>query len=186
MEEWRPIKDYPGYEVSSQGRIRSIDRKVKSRYGNMRLIKGKILNQRLGDNGYPQLFLYQNGKQRMNDVHRLVAEAYLENPNNYRYVDHLNTIRKDNRVENLCWVSAKGNSNNPITREHHLHTSRNKAVIQYDQNMNFIAEYESVQAAARSTGISRSHIGEVCNLGKYRKTAGGYIWKFKDEKDGKF
>ena len=177
---WKPIADYPGYEVSDKGRVRSVDRRVKSRYGNLRLIKGKVLALRIGDNGYPQLFLYRNGKKCMNDVHRLVAEAFLDNPNNWKFVDHINTVRDDNRVENLRWVSAKGNSNNPITREHHLHTARNKAVIQYDKNFNFIAEYESVQAAAKATRTNPSHLGEVCRGCRYRKTANGYIWKYKN------
>jgi hypothetical protein len=180
VEEWKQIAGYPGYEISNQGRVRSMDRVIPFKSWN-RIEKGKILSLVIDKStGYARVVLHKNGTKKLLNVHRLVAKAFLERKEEEHFVDHLNTVRHDNRAENLRWVTAKGNSNNPITLEHHLHTTRNKAVIQYDKDMNFIAEYESAQAAAKATGTSRSHLCEVCNGNTYRHTANGFIWKFKN------
>ncbi len=179
LEKWKPIAEYPGYEVSDQGRVRSVDRVIPF-CSWTRTEKGKIFSPVIDKStGYARVAIRKNNVKKLVNVHRLVAKAFLDRKEGEDFVDHLNTIRTDNRIENLKWVTAKGNSNNPITREHHLHTARNKAVLQYDKNMNFIAEYESLQAAAIATGATRSHIGEVCNGSVIRRTAAGFIWKFK-------
>ena len=112
MEEeiWKPIKDYEGlYEVSNLGRVKSLNYRGTG--------KERILKNTERSNGYLAIGLIKNGKTKMFRVHRLVAEAFIPNPENKPCVDHINTIKNDNRVENLRWVTCEENNNNPLTRK---------------------------------------------------------------------
>lgn len=109
-EEWRPVVGYEQfYEVSSLGRVRSFDREVNGKYGNVAIKKGKLIQPMFSHGKYHQVNLYCNGKNNTQKVHRLVAKAFLPNPNNYDQVNHKNLIKTDNRVENLEWCSARQN-----------------------------------------------------------------------------
>ena len=134
MEEeiWKPIKDFEGYyEVSNIGRVRSLNYK--------RTGKGKILKNIEDYKGYLEVGLTKNGKRKQFRIHRLVAEAFIPNPENKPCIDHINTVKSDNRVENLRWVTYKENSNNEKTLEkfkgenHHFfgkhHTEETKKKI---------------------------------------------------------
>lgn len=101
---WKKIKCYENYSVSSDGDIRN-DK------------TGRILKKYKSNKGYELVNLYENGKGKMFLVHRLVAEAFITNTENKPCIDHINTIRDDNRVENLRWCTHKENNNNPLTLE---------------------------------------------------------------------
>ena len=112
IEEWRPIEGYEGlYEVSSYGRVRSLDKYVKSGYGSYRLRKGKILSPGIRPDGYLFVNLTYNGKHKTITVHRLVAQAFLPNPDNLSEVNHKDEDKSNNRVENLEWCDRKYNLN---------------------------------------------------------------------------
>ena len=101
MEEWRPIKDYEGlYEVSNMGRVRSLDRIIIDSKGRKHPFEGKIMKLQSDRYGYLYISLNKNGKRKFK-VHRLVAEAFISNPEGKKHVDHINTNKEDNRVENL-------------------------------------------------------------------------------------
>ncbi len=91
MEQWKTIKDYPAYEISNEGR-------VKSNIKTSLILKGGY-----DKDGYHILLLYKDKKRVTRKVHRLVAEAFIPNPNNYPIINHINGIKNDNRVENLEW-----------------------------------------------------------------------------------
>lgn len=123
MEIWRNIKNYEElYEVSNQGNVRSKDRMDAS--GHKR--KGILRKQNKDKDGYYTIVLCKDGKVKSYKVHRLVAEAFIENPYNKPEIDHINTDREDNRVENLKWVTSKENSNNPYSINNYKKGQRNR------------------------------------------------------------
>ena len=165
-EIWKDIKDYEGlYQVSNLGRVRSVDRYVKSKGNSKRLVKGKILKLYINNCGY--CFVLLKGKCLL--VHRLVAETFKPNPHNYPTVDHINRIKTDNRVENLRWAPWELQAKNRIPSQ------KNRPVLQYTLDGQFVAEYSSINEAARQTGVNQTSISYCC-----RKSAGGYNWKYKE------
>ena len=177
MEEiWKSVKGYEGfYEVSSLGRVRSVDR-VDLR-GWRR--KGKILKPCLGNCGYEIVNLCNTLKL----VHRLVAEAFIPNPNNLPVVNHKNEVKVDNRMENLEWCTYQYNA---TYNDVHLKATRHRITIeQVSLNGETIARFSSLKEAERVTGIPNSHISDVINAKivnsksrpAIRRTAGGFIWR---------
>lgn len=111
-----PIKNYEGlYEVSSTGLVRSIDRRILGKDGNMYPYKGKVLTPSQNKNvGYFQVGLWKENKGTSFYIHRLVAESFIPNPNNLKEVNHIDGNRLNNFVENLEWVSRLGNIHHAI------------------------------------------------------------------------
>lgn len=119
MEEvWKDIKGYEGYyQVSSLGRIRSVDREIVDKNGVKKLIHGKIMQHVFNSDGYPSITLCCNGADKRLKIHRLVALAFLPNPGNLPEVSHLDETRTNNRIDNLAWSSHKDNLNMPLFKE---------------------------------------------------------------------
>lgn len=115
MEEvWKDVVGYEGlYQVSNLGRVRSLDRIVN---GNR--LKGKILSQVKDTKGYLFLRLSKNGNSKRFLVHRLIAEAFIPRIEGKNYIDHINGIRDDNRIENLRWCTHQENDSFPLSRLH--------------------------------------------------------------------
>lgn len=111
-EEWRPVVGFEGlYEVSSQGKIRSLDRRVPTKKeGVTALRKGQVLNPWLVE-GYPRVALRHpnSPKHKHLHVHRILAQAFIPNPDNLPLVRHLNDVKTDNRLENLAWGTVSDN-----------------------------------------------------------------------------
>lgn len=109
-EVWRDVVSYEGiYQVSNLGRIKS--NHVHGKQGGLR-------TPRKDKDGYLVLFLYKAGKKAVKKVHRLVAIAFISNPNDKPCIDHVNTIKTDNRVNNLRWCTINENAENPLSRAH--------------------------------------------------------------------
>ena len=116
VEVWRPVRDYEGlYDVSSLGRVRSLDRIANCKHRNgkefTRTVKGHISAQVPNNNGYMMVWLHKNGDRRNCLVHRLVAEAFIQNPDNLPQVNHKDENPKNNMPDNLEWCTAYYNIN---------------------------------------------------------------------------
>ena len=160
------IKGFEGeYIISSNGQVFcTLDnkRRVKKTPSEKKIITDK--------NGYKRVSLYKNQKMYNKQIHRLVAESFIPNPNNLPQVNHINGNKSDNRVENLEWVTSSQNIIHAYKKE--LRKDKYK-VAQYTLDNVFIREFDSELDAKRIT--KTNHINEVTR-GK-RKQAGGYIWK---------
>lgn len=163
--EKRPIKNMPNYFITADGQVWS----EKSK----RFLVFSIIN------GYYSVNLWQNNQQYSFLVHRLVAEAFIPNPNNYPQVNHKNEIRTDNRVENLEWVTAKANINYG-SRALKYSLNRSQPVLQIDpKTSQVIKEWEGVPFAATALNIKSTNIYSCCNHKPHYLTAGGFKWEYK-------
>ena len=139
MEIWKAVPDYNGlYEASSMGRVRSIGRTVKHpRNENMLFYrKGRILKWEFDKYGYPVVTLSKDGRTKTHKVHRLVASAFIPNPNNLPQIDHINNRKYDNRPENLRWCTTQQNT----TWRDEFHRPK---VVCKETNKAFSSSYEA-------------------------------------------
>lgn len=166
-EIWLSIEGYENYQVSNLGRVKSL----RNRYGTYR---EKILKQGKMKNGYLCVKLCKEGKMKICYVHRLVANAFIPNPNGYRCVNHKDEDKTNNRVDNLEWCTQKYNVNykNAIQRRAE---KQSKQVYQYDKNRTLVAIYPSVAECGRQ-GFNFGHIAACCR-GKLKHYK-GYIWSY--------
>ena len=160
-EEWRDVVGYEGcYQVSSMGRVKSF-----------KWNKERFLKPSMDKDGYLLVTLCAGGKPKTLKVHRLVCEAFHENPDNKPQVNHINEDKTDNRACNLEWCTCKQNVN---------HGSRNervsKPVGQYSLDGKLIKLWPSTMEAGRQTGFSQGYISLAAN-GKY-KQAYECIWRY--------
>jgi len=194
IEIWKDISGYEGiYQVSNLGNIKSLKRKG--------VPQNRVLEPYLYNGGYYRIGLNKNGKTIKYSIHKLVAEAFIPNPDNLLCVDHINTIRTDNNVNNLRWCTHQENMNNEITKinlsdskigdknpfyeKHHSEYSKNKMsetrkikIIQCDKYGLFIKEWDSAKDAGDKLGIVPTLITRV--LKNKRKHTGGYVWRYKE------
>lgn len=187
-EIWKDIEGYEcKYQVSNLGRIKSLN------YNREKQIK--ILKPHIDCGGYLRVGLRKEGKEKIYKMHRLVAQAFLPNPNNYPQINHKDEDKTNNCVSNLEWCTPKYNSNYG-TRNERLKgklivnnyksmlgkfgkdNPNSKPINQYDLEGNFIREWDSTMDVKRELGYCQSSINSCVN-GKL-KTSYGYIWKYKE------
>ncbi len=186
-EIWKPVIGYENlYEVSN--------------LGNVRIVSGKNCGKlfKLQKQHYNTVCLTREGKEKTVCVHRLVANAFIPNPQNKPCIDHINTNPFDNKVSNLRWVTHSENSNNPITRLHisnckagrhlkkytmseerkrNISLAKSKPVICLSIEGQFVKEFKTIQDAALFAKVSVFAIYH--SIDGQSKSSGGYKWKFK-------
>lgn len=181
-EEWKPVSGYEGlYCVSNLGRVKMLERKVMANKST-RIIKEHIIRQIETTKGYLHVDLWAKNKHTRAAVHRLVLFAFYGEPESKKECNHKNENRKDNRVENLEWITHKENLNYGSRLERHRaamlnHPNMSKSISQYDLNGDFIQDFSSIREAARVLGFSMCNIKDCCK-GRYKQTH-GYIFKYK-------
>lgn len=192
QEIWKDVVGYDGfYKVSNKGRLMRCERIAS----NNHLLPNKIKVLREKNNGYYGTTIVDcNGNYKNVLIHKLVAQAFIPNPENKPCVDHINGIKADNTVENLRWCTYKENVNFPLslknrsaagkiaqnkphTIQSKIASSHKKKVLQYTLDGDFLREFESLHEISRMLGFSVPNISACCN--NRRKNAFGYIWKFK-------
>ena len=175
-EIWKDITGYEGlYQVSNMGRVKSLERTFINKIGRERYVKECILKPVINRDGYLLVTLCAGGKRKNLMVHRLVCEAFYDNPDNKPQVNHVNEDKTDNRVENLEWATAEENLNHG-THNERMAKSLSKPVGQYTRDGELIKVWQSATEAKRGGGFNLSNISEVAN-GK-RKSHKGFIWRY--------
>lgn len=186
-EEWRDVPNYEGlYQVSNLGRVKSFARK----YCIERILK--TINS---SKGYLIVNLCKNKKHKQFLVHRLVAEAFIPNPENKPCIDHIDTNKENNKITNLRWVTNKENNNNltlkkysraskdkwqnPIIRRKMMESAnkRRKPIVQLNMDYSFVRYWDSAYDVERELEYNHSNINS-CLKGKYN-SSNGYIGKTK-------
>lgn len=164
-EEWRPVVGYEGlYEVSNLGRVKTFNYKNHGTEAFLALTDV---------DGYYTVHICEEKHPK---VHRLVAEAFIPNPDNLPEVNHKDENGHNNCVDNLEWCTSRYN-NNYGTRNERIAKALSKPVIQYTLDGKFIKEWASTREIGRQLGVYHSNIVSCCN-GK-RKQFNGYIWRYK-------
>ena len=161
IEKWKPIKGYEGlYEISNYGDIRSYTKRSN----------GKLLKPQISRKGYLTVMLYKDSVVKCLKIHRLVAQAFLPNPDNLPQINHKDENKRNNDVNNLEWCTNEynhnygsrnkrsgvnagiSNTNNPLT---------SKSIKQYTMNGEFVKEWESMAEAQRN-GFFATCICDCC------------------------
>ena len=168
MEIWKDVKGYEGlYQVSNLGRVKSLNYRRSG--------KERLLSLAHDKDGYLYVCFRKNGKQKLHKVHRLVAQAFIPNPDNLPQVNHKDENKTNNNVKNLEWCTNEYNHNYG-TRNERVGKSLSKKIICITTGEIF----NSMREACRKYNIHTGSMTECCQ-GK-RKTAGGYKWEyFKEE-----
>lgn len=180
-EVWRSVVGYMDlYEVSNLGRVRSLDRIQYNPVAatHQTFHPGHIMRGRVSGGGYRTVGLRDiNGKRKTYTVHRLVAQAFIPNPDNLPYINHKNYNKLDNRVENLEWCTPTYNvhyGRADVIRQHNQ--PKRKDVAQYTIKGEYISIYKTLQSAAKNVGTTRQLIRECAKGNRY--SAGGFRWVY--------
>lgn len=164
MEVWKDIEGYENYQVSNYGRVKSL-----------KFSKERILKPEKNNGGYLYVFLSKNCIEKRYYIHRLVAQAFIVNPDGLKEINHKNEVKTDNRVENLEWCDRKYNNTYGTCIKRRIE-KLSKTVYQYSLNNKLIREWSSSHEVERQTKFAQSHINGCCN-GRL-KTAYGYKWSY--------
>lgn len=175
LEIWKDVIWYEGkYEVSNFGNVMSLNYK--------RTWKQKLLIPSTNSTWYKMVKLYSNNLQKYIPVHRLVVLAFIENTFNKQTVNHINWIKKDNRIENLEWMTYSENTLHAfrtglMKQKFWAENKLSKSVLQFTKDNIFIRSWGSLSDVQRELNISQGNIS-MCCIWKY-KTVGWFIWKLK-------
>lgn len=173
QEIWKDVVGYEGlYEISNLGSIRNFKTKA---------IKKTIICK----NGYRRVSVSKNCHHKIKCMHRIIAEAFIPNPENKPQVNHKNGIRTDNSIENLEWMTAKENIRHSYSRLNKLAShakgvdcDRSKNIYQYTVLGEFVKMHFGLSEASLCSGISKSLIFFCCSSDHYNVTGGGFVWSY--------
>ena len=183
-EIWRDIKGFEGiYQVSNIGRVKSLERYVPSKNGSYRKEKEKIRAIHLDKYGYFYIILCNSGNNYKRLIHRLVAEAFIPNPNNYPIINHKDEIK----TNNMIWVNEDGSIDYDKSNlewcdvQYNTRYSLSKSIIQFSKDNKIINIWDVITDAANNLKINKSQIIKCCKRKPKHNTAGGYKWQYLDD-----
>lgn len=187
-EIWKDIEGYEGlYQVSNKGRVKRLASYISNGKGEY-FKEEHVLSLGKNKQGYCQVGLSKNNKIKSFRVHRLVAKAFIHNPQNKKEVNHINELKDDNRVENLEWCTSSENSRHGTRNERITKTKRKngafyeRSVIQVDAKTGeYIRKWKSISDAEKA-GFDSGHISACCK--KKLRTHKGYKWFYADSDFG--
>ena len=195
MEIWRDIEGYEGlYQVSNEGRVKSLQREILYKDGRKKVLEEKILRNFISDLGYYHVMLSKNGVPKRYKVHRLVAKAFIPNPDNLPIINHKDENPKNNVVDNLEWCTQGYNVRYGTMIERGRQTQFNredlsKEVEQYTLDGDLVETFKSASEVERknpqfkTASVARCCRGGQILNGKWQTITSykGYIWKYKNE-----
>ena len=212
IELWKWIPGHEGYYmVSTHGKVKSVDRYVRHSKGGQSFIEGKILKQGTNSNGYKVVTLAKNSKNKTYSVHRLVALAFIPNPNNLPCVNHKDENKTNNTVYNLEWCTYEYNLNygthnerasktkkgkytgvnNPMYGKHHTEESKKKMseakkdkgkpILMFTKNNVFVKRFDSIGDANEYFGKARNNANIYLCAKGVSKTAYKFKWKYEED-----
>lgn len=152
MEKWVDINGFEGlYRVSNTGKVRSVPRRSKNNgsYSGYVTVKSKELKQTVNRHGYHVITLYKSGVRYFKIVHRLVAESFIYNPNNYKEVNHIDMNKSNNNVANLEWCDREYNINHMYKNKN---TSSKYKGVSFDKNRKLWQSYVDINKKRLSLG----------------------------------
>ncbi len=171
-EQWKDIKDFPGYQISNKGRVKSykVVRAGQQRKCDQLSDRSHIMRTESDDgDGYLKVMLRKGGKSYCRKIHRLVAEAFIPNPKGYETVDHISCNKKDNTVGNLRWMTRLDNVSNAYKDGLHENDISNRCqnVVLTEVPVGTQYLFDSVKDAANFLGVhytTLSHAYKNCEL----------------------
>lgn len=176
VENWKDIEGYAGlYQVSNLGRVKSSAHTTIDRNGKRHVVKGQILKPTVGKFGYARIRIYKSGKQKVALLHRLVAQVFIDNPENKPEVNHKNGIKSDNSAINLEWVTRSENlkhAYNSGLYERRTGERHNRSKLTEDQVAKIKLLYKkgkyTVSALAKKFSTCQTNVSSILN---------GLTWK---------
>lgn len=177
-EQWKNIENYGSYQVSNLGNIKSLGFYVRKRNGGYYFRAGKLLSECYGSSGYSLVRLSNKDGIKTFNRHRLVAEAFVPNPDNLPQVNHIDGDKSHNYDSNLEWVTASDNI--MYAYDHGIRKER-KPIRMYDLSGNFLRYFTSGNEVERTLNIYRSGVCEACQGKKSGENGNeyhGFIWRY--------
>lgn len=194
-EIWKDVVGWEGYyKVSSLGRVKSVNRIVPRSDGTKYPVKERILKLELCKNGYIRIGLHKDGSWKHFLVHRLVAEAFIPNPENKPQVNHFDSDMSNNAVENLEWCTASENAMHSFAYNNRKkakppvkygsENNMSRKIVKLGINGKYIAKYDTMSEALIELGAKSNHIIDVC-VGR-RPLSLGYRWMYLEDYEAKY
>ena len=191
MELWKTIEETGGlYSVSNFGNVRRnehytiVKPNIQKQKETIQFYKEKVIKPYIDSTGYKVVRIRtKDGKDIVRKIHRLVALAFVDNPNGYDTVNHIDENKTNNTADNLEWCTAKYNANYG-TRNARIKQKTSRKISQYTPEGKLVKVWNSMSEAAKSLGASTTtYLRRVCTNQFGRKTYKGFVWKYTEDVD---
>lgn len=161
-EIWKKIKDFDNYEVSNTGKVRINTYQTIDSNGAIRTYEGHELNQAINSSNYKKVSLRKDGKNYNKYVHRLIAEAFIPNPNNYQEINHIDGNKHNNNIDNLEWVTKSKNAIHAFNNELRDISMYNRRLVSQSESLFNIVDIITIQRLYE-LGITKNKIAKIYN-----------------------